>query len=126
MTTAALDQHLVVRQLPTLYREGTIEARAEVDARADKKKAPLEMTLSSEAEVVRYGWFGERWVEILDHSAEAVVMDYARDGIRKNASIGYRVLDLVLERSDKETGIDYYRVTKWVPLEGSIVGVPAD
>lgn len=48
------------------------------------------------------------------------------DGIRKKASVGYRILELVLEKSDKKTGIDTYRATKWAPLEGSIVAIPAD
>lgn len=46
------------------------------------------------------------------------------DGIRRNASVGYRIHDLVLEKS--EEGVDTYRVTDWEPLEGSLVPVPAD
>lgn len=47
------------------------------------------------------------------------------DGIRIDASIGYQIDALVLETSDKQTG-DTYRATKWTPLEGSLVAVPAD
>ncbi|NUO63463.1 MAG: phage major capsid protein [Gemmatimonadaceae bacterium] len=47
------------------------------------------------------------------------------DGIRTNASIGYQIRELVLEKSDKQGG-DTYRALRWTPLEGSIVAVPAD
>lgn len=47
------------------------------------------------------------------------------DGIRTRASIGYQIRELVLEKSDKK-GTDTYRATSWMPLEGSIVAVPAD
>jgi len=46
------------------------------------------------------------------------------DGIRRNASVGYLIHDLVLER--QEEGTSTYRVTDWEPLEGSLVPVPAD
>jgi len=47
------------------------------------------------------------------------------DGIRVNISVGYRVMKMVLESSDEETG-ETYRVTEWKPLEISIVSIPAD
>jgi HK97 family phage major capsid protein len=47
------------------------------------------------------------------------------DKIRKFTSIGYQVNEYVLEKSSKEEG-DTYRATKWMPMEGSSVGVPAD
>jgi HK97 family phage major capsid protein len=46
------------------------------------------------------------------------------DGIRRNASVGYLIHDLVLEK--QEEAISTYRVTDWEPLEGSLVPVPAD
>jgi HK97 family phage major capsid protein len=46
------------------------------------------------------------------------------DGIRVNASVGYMIHDLVLER--EEEGVATYRVTDWEPYEGSLVAVPAD
>jgi HK97 family phage prohead protease len=49
-----------------------------------------------------------------------------RDGIRSKVSVGYRVHQVVLERSDKATGRDTYRVTDWEPFEISLVSVPAD
>jgi HK97 family phage major capsid protein/HK97 family phage prohead protease len=133
------------------------------------------IAISSEFEVVRTGWFGDRWVEVLDHSPGAVVMDritdnapllrnhrmdqqigairnvtlgadrvlrgemkFSRnpggveartdveDGILDKVSVGYLILEAVLERQDKETNTDYYRITKWEPVEASLVGTPAD
>lgn len=46
------------------------------------------------------------------------------DGIRRNASVGYVIHDLVLEKQEGDTNT--YRVTDWEPLEGSLVSVPAD
>jgi len=46
------------------------------------------------------------------------------DGIRRNASVGYMIHDLVLER--QEEGVSTYKITDWEPLEGSLVPVPAD
>ena len=45
------------------------------------------------------------------------------DGVLTDISIGYRVDDWVEEKRDGET---YYRVTRWTPMEVSIVSVPAD
>ena len=39
-------------------------------------------------------------------------------------SIGYRVDEIVLDRSDKQG--DTYRVTRWTPMEVSFVAIPAD
>lgn len=47
-----------------------------------------------------------------------------RDGIRPNISVGYRVLAMRLEASGEDG--DTYRVTRWMPMEGSTVAVPAD
>jgi HK97 family phage prohead protease len=48
------------------------------------------------------------------------------DGIRSKVSVGYRVHQVVLEKSDKRTGKDTYRVTDWEPFEISMVSIPAD
>ncbi len=45
-------------------------------------------------------------------------------GLRPYISVGYRVHEYVLERSDKEG--ETYRATKWTPGEASTVAVPAD
>jgi HK97 family phage major capsid protein len=59
--------------------------------------------------------------------AQEIFQDVA-DGIRRNVSVGYRVHQMVLEKSDKtEAGeLNTYRVTRWEPLEVSLVSVPAD
>jgi len=51
-----------------------------------------------------------------------------QDRIRAFTSIGYRVMDMVLEReTDDENGKNaVYRVIKWMPMEASTVAVPAD
>lgn len=46
------------------------------------------------------------------------------DGILVNVSTGYRVHEMVLEKSTEKE--DTYRVTDWEPLEASLVGIPAD
>lgn len=56
--------------------------------------------------------------------AQAIRQD-VMDGIISNVSIGYRIDELVLEKSDKNKG-ETYRATKWRLLEGSLVSVPAD
>jgi HK97 family phage major capsid protein len=48
-----------------------------------------------------------------------------QDGIRRFISVGYMVKEYTLDKSSKEEG-DTYRATKWMPLEASSVGVPAD
>lgn len=44
------------------------------------------------------------------------------DGIRSNISVGYRVKRMEVDENDEEL----YRVTRWAPLEVSVVSVPAD
>jgi hypothetical protein len=46
------------------------------------------------------------------------------DGIRVNASVGYIIHDLILEKQEEDVAT--YRVTDWEPYEGSLVAVPAD
>jgi HK97 family phage major capsid protein len=46
-------------------------------------------------------------------------------GIRRFISVGYIVNEVVMEKSSKDEG-NTYRATKWMPLEASSVGVPAD
>lgn len=48
-----------------------------------------------------------------------------QDGIRRFISVGYMVNEYTLEKSSKEEG-ETYRATKWMPMEASSVGVPAD
>ena len=46
------------------------------------------------------------------------------DGIRNHVSVGYRIHDMV--RESEADGVETYRVTRFEPLEISMVGVPAD
>lgn len=48
-----------------------------------------------------------------------------QDRIRRFISVGYQVNEYVLEKSSKDEG-DTYRATRWMPMEASSVGVPAD
>lgn len=47
-----------------------------------------------------------------------------RDGILREASVGYAVEKMTLEK--EEDGVSTYRVNAWEPFEGSLVTVPAD
>jgi len=53
------------------------------------------------------------------------IFDDVVDGIRSNVSVGYQILDMVLEREEKD-GPSTYRVNRWEPFEISLVAVPAD
>ena len=55
--------------------------------------------------------------------AEEIWQDVV-DGIRRNISVGYIPIEMVLER--QADGVDHYRVTRWEPYEVSSVSVPAD
>ena len=55
--------------------------------------------------------------------AEEIFQDVL-DGIRRNASVGYIIHDLVLEKQEEDQ--QTYRVTDWEPYEGSLVPIPAD
>ncbi len=47
-------------------------------------------------------------------------------GIRGNVSVGYEVLDMELSKKATASDPAEYRVTKWRPIEVSIVSIPAD
>lgn len=53
------------------------------------------------------------------------VFQQVKDGIVRNVSVGYMILDAVEESRDV-TGYPTVRVTRWAPHEISIVAVPAD
>lgn len=131
-----------------------------------------DLALSSAEEIERYGWFGDRWVEVLDHTPEAIstarmtrglplLLDHdsrqqvgrienlrvedgvmrgtprfsrsqtaqeiaqdVRDGIRTDVSVGYRILEW--REVEQRDGVPVIRVTRWEPMEGSLVAIPAD
>ncbi len=47
-----------------------------------------------------------------------------QDGIRRLVSVGYHILDTV--RSEAKDGLDTIKATHWMPVEISLVAVPAD
>lgn len=47
-----------------------------------------------------------------------------QDGILRKVSVGYRVQDMVLQAQSDDG--DVYRVTRWQPMEISLVSIPAD
>lgn len=55
--------------------------------------------------------------------AEQIFQD-VKSGIRSKTSIAYIPKEMKLEK--EKDGVPTYRVTKWLPLEGSIVSIPAD
>ena len=48
----------------------------------------------------------------------------AQDSVRVNVSVGYEIRELELVKKDGDVGT--YRVTDWLPLECSLVSIPAD
>jgi HK97 family phage major capsid protein len=52
-----------------------------VRAASDSSGGTAEIAISSEYEVERVGWLGDRWIEVLDHRAEALVMTRAGKGL---------------------------------------------
>jgi len=48
-----------------------------------------------------------------------------KDGIVRNVSVGYQILERTLVKQN-ENGPNEYRVTKWLPMEVSLVPIPAD
>lgn len=54
---------------------------------------------------------------------EELLQDHL-DRIRTHVSVGYRIHEMVLERTKDD--VEYYRVTRWEPMEVSSVSVPAD
>ncbi|MCF4980745.1 phage major capsid protein [Pseudomonas gessardii] len=85
---------------------------------------------SGQVGVVERAWLDEsdrrlRAVIRFSRSAQAEeIWQDVVDNIRRNISVGYIPVEMVLERS--ESGLDHYRVTRWEPYEVSSVSVPAD
>lgn len=78
--------------------------------------------------VVERAWLDDRKGRAIvrfGRSARAAeIFQDVKDGIRKLVSVGYRIHDLVLERSNDEG--ETYRAQDWEPFEISLVAVPAD
>lgn len=56
---------------------------------------------------------------------EGLLLDIA-DGLVRNVSVGYRILERKLIKSYNGKQPDEYRVTRWLPMEVSLVDIPAD
>lgn len=78
--------------------------------------------------VVEKAWLedGKLYAQIRfdTHSLAEKIYQSVKAGIIRNVSIGYTIEEMVLAKTEND--IDTYRVTKWTPLETSLVTVPAD
>lgn len=81
--------------------------RAWLDAKAGRGKA-----------VARFGRSPKAEEEMRD----------AQDDVRVNVSVGYEIRELELVKKESKDGaeVSTYRVTDWLPLECSLVSIPAD
>ena len=52
------------------------------------------------------------------------IWDDVQAGILKNVSVGYQIEEM--EKVGEKDGVDKFEVTRWMPLEVSIVSIPAD
>ncbi len=105
-STDAIDMSRAKRGLPLLLDHSSRQqiGRIENIAVKDKKlRGTLRFSKSADAQDVKQ--------DVLD-------------GIRQEVSIGYMVLSRQLE--SQEGNESTYRVTRWMPMEGSLVAVPAD
>jgi len=105
----AIDLARAAEGLPLLfghdgYSADTLIGRAE-NVRVEAKRLKADLRFFSDDESQR-------------------VAQKVREGHRE-MSIGYRVDEMKLEKAESD-GADTYRVTRWTPLEASIVSVPAD
>ena len=57
--------------------------------------------------------------------AQAVRQDIL-DGVLSDVSIGYRILDYKVKKSEIKDNPNDFLVTRWLPYECSLVGIPAD
>jgi HK97 family phage major capsid protein len=98
-----------MRSPDVCYREMTIVVDAERAAEADDTRIPI--AFSSEAPVERYDWWeDERFLEVLDHSPEAVDLSYARDGLpflvgHTSSDMTGLVEDVVIGKDGKGRGM---------------------
>jgi HK97 family phage major capsid protein len=64
------------------YREVIVSRRNGEEMEDAQDMAPVAVALSSESPVERYDWrTGEYYMEVLDHSPDAIDLSYARDGL---------------------------------------------
>jgi hypothetical protein len=80
--------------------------------------------------VTQRAWIdaGRGYVEIKlsrREGMDGLLQDIA-DGIVRNVSVGYQVLERTLVKSSGGVSPDEYRITRWLPMEVSLVDIPAD
>lgn len=79
--------------------------------------------------VIEKAWFengrGYADVRLSARDDVASIMQDVTDGILKNVSVGYQIQERTLVKQN-EGSPNEYRVTRWLPLEISLVSVPAD
>ena len=72
------------------------------------------------------GHRGQARVQFSSHERVDDVWNDVRDGILTNVSVAYKINEKVLVRAGADGEPDTYRVTAWVPMEISVVDIPAD
>jgi HK97 family phage major capsid protein len=91
--------------------------------------------LSNHRSDQQIGVVARAWLDRQTGRAKAVVrfgrselaeqeMRDAQDNVRVNVSVGYEIRELELVKKDGD--VSTYRVTDWLPLECSLVSIPAD
>lgn len=106
--------------------------KSSVDLSRMKAGAPLlvEHDRADQVGVIEKAWVDEgnrvgRAVVRFGNSARAnEVFQDVKDGIRRLVSVGYRVLRMVTEKVEND--VETLRAVAWMPMEVSIVSVPAD
>lgn len=94
-------------------------------------RAPLLFQHDEERQlgVVERAWIenGKLYVEckFSSNSFPQSILRDIRESIRRNVSIGYQVLEFTLDRGSVD-GTPIMNVIRWLPLECSIVSIPAD
>ncbi|MBP6775017.1 MAG: hypothetical protein KA154_18665 [Gemmatimonadaceae bacterium] len=107
----------------------------EVDmSRIDGGAAPLLWGHDSYSRDAHIGVVEKAWLEGGRGHAEVRLSSRAdldslwsdiQDGVIRNVSVGYRIEERTLVRANSD-GPNEYRVTRWQPMELSLVSVPAD
>jgi HK97 family phage prohead protease len=65
-------------------------------------------------------------IRFTSNPAHAPLIEDIRSGLINNISVGYRVLEYTTSKKKADGSRAEYRATRWMPLEISVVGVPAD
>lgn len=104
-----------------------------VDMSRLNKSAPLlaqhEATISSQIGVIKRAWLenglGYAIAKLSSRDEVKGLVQDIKDGILRNVSVGYRILELT-DVSQKGDKVPTYRATKWQPSEISLVAIGFD